>query len=321
MTTTQPDACGQQRAGSPEMTCYLPVGHPAAHVARWPSGAARAAWIDQEAGTPATAGRVVTAADIRRAETAADLAAERAAHEEHRRQLADALGQDGDADWPYLLRRAEQVVTARATWKNTAANLEADRDRLAAELADVRAAQERYEEEVVGRFNLQAIEDRRRAEKAERAADLLAGSHRRAEQAEAALALATAARDEAIVRAEATLTRVRDALAEVKRDRDLLDLDDEAQTFGDGMTDTLARIEAALGDDQPTPAATKPRITTHTYQGTGGPCAVDFYGQTCDAPRDDHDLIPDTEPELIPVLDYAIHRLFAAIRNALRARP
>jgi len=42
-------------------------------------------------------------------ETAAELATERAAHEEHRRQLADALGEARGRNWDHLIGRAETV--------------------------------------------------------------------------------------------------------------------------------------------------------------------------------------------------------------------
>lgn len=49
--------------------------------------------------------------------------------------------------------------------------------------------------------------------------------------------------------------------------------------------DTLAtRVTAAIVG-QPVPS-----VTSHTYEGPG-PCRSDLFGQICDQPRDDHELI------------------------------
>ncbi|MGW5352222.1 hypothetical protein ACWERV_17135 [Streptomyces sp. NPDC004031] len=54
-------------------------------------------------------------------------------------------------------------------------------------------------------------------------------------------------------------------------------------------------IAREYADKHQCTAAGERPITTHTYQGNGGPCAADFYGQTCEAPRADHDLTPAPE--------------------------
>ncbi|MGW5691520.1 hypothetical protein ACWEWX_11315 [Streptomyces asiaticus] len=37
-------------------------------------------------------------------------------------------------------------------------------------------------------------------------------------------------------------------------------------------------------------AMNAPSITSHTYEGDGGPCTAEAYGQTCGAPHDAHEL-------------------------------
>lgn len=126
---------------------------------------------------------------------------ERAAHEEHRRQLADALNEPEHADWLSLTTRARQFRAGRSTWKAKAAEIEADRDRLAEELErarrgeteavrardaaeqDARRALEQRQQMAAERYALQ-----QRAEKAERAVNLLADAERNRQTAEAALA-------------------------------------------------------------------------------------------------------------------------------------
>ena len=70
--------------------------------------------------------------------TSQQITAERAAHEEHRRQLADALGWDDPAQWPRLIRAAEQIFAGRRTWREKAEEIEADRNRLADEVTALR---------------------------------------------------------------------------------------------------------------------------------------------------------------------------------------
>lgn len=404
-TTPDPAVCGARHpdAVGAVLACELPAGHATAHRAHTTPDQYEA-WTDDAAGTPATnpcraTYETPTARTIRRAteeaesakacerETFADLAAERAAHEEHRQQLADALRINPDRlrdwdetikaardiaklrednqqrfeqaeraheahrgdlanalgtidglDWPSLLRRAEQVVTARITWKNTAAEIEADRDRLAAELTDARQRAATAEERATGWEQRCIAADRARA-----------GALTRAR------------------RAEATLTRVRDAVAEAK-----------ACGTEDGLCPVCAdggghhaAIERALGDDQPTPDAPEVQHccvcgSTHVaYRNYAdmpfcGPCADCGCGETpctrtgindpttsAEPQRDQSPTVhvhldnrgavyhpwppemraepepeqpadSEDEPELIPVLDYAIHRLFAAIRNTLK---
>ncbi|MFI0768593.1 hypothetical protein ACH4TQ_27455 [Streptomyces sp. NPDC021218] len=53
------------------------------------------------------------------------------------------------------------------------------------------------------------------------------------------------------------------------------------------------------------PTTPAPRVTSHTYEGDGGPCAAEAYGQTCGAPRPFHELdeghaplMPEREAEI-----------------------
>lgn len=65
---------------------------------------------------------------------------ERAAHEAHRHQLAAALGGlDEATPWDGLIRRAGQILAGRHRAVDKAAEIEADRNRLAAELRDAEA--------------------------------------------------------------------------------------------------------------------------------------------------------------------------------------
>lgn len=144
-----------------------------------------------------------------------DLYRERRAHEEHRRQLAEALGgMDADTPWDGLIRRATQVLAGRHRAFDMAQEIEADRDRLAAELREVR-------DELEG--------ETKRAEKAERAVNLLADAERNRQAAEIGLTelrkqldlaeISARANKTAITeiteraeQAEATITRVRAVL-------------------------------------------------------------------------------------------------------------
>ena len=36
------------------------------------------------------------------------------------------------------------------------------------------------------------------------------------------------------------------------------------------------------------------KIGNHTYEGTGGPCTTEFYGATCEAARDDHEMASES---------------------------
>lgn len=86
--------------------------------------------------------------ELRNAPPVPPFAKEQAAHEEHRQQLADALGNPEDTDWSPLIARARQVAAGRETWKTKAEEMEADRNRLANSLQaiwDARKAVDRVE--------------------------------------------------------------------------------------------------------------------------------------------------------------------------------
>jgi hypothetical protein len=130
-------------------------------------------------------------------------AAERAAHEEHRRQLADALGgMDPATPWDSLIRRAAQVLAGRHRAVDTAQEIEADRDRLAEQLrraagrlADAEARAEQAEELLSIAHQTSNTSERLRAlaatERDQLAAELrnaryeTEGERRRADRAEA----------------------------------------------------------------------------------------------------------------------------------------
>ncbi|MGD1219982.1 hypothetical protein AB9Q10_16315 [Streptomyces krungchingensis] len=92
------------------------------------------------------------------------------------------VGTEGEA----LRRRVEQFIAGRAHWKAKAEEIEQDRDRLAAELARIRRALDPDDETYIRETVDDQLALERRAQKAERAADLLAGAHQRAERLETA---------------------------------------------------------------------------------------------------------------------------------------
>ncbi len=100
------------------------------------------------------------------------LAAERAAHEEHRHAMAAALGNPEAVQWPRLIRAAEQIAAGRRTWREKAEEIEADRDRLAAQLTAARAENDGWAEAMRNSDRLttqQLGETRARADTAEAA--------------------------------------------------------------------------------------------------------------------------------------------------------
>ena len=99
--------------------------------------------------------------------------------------------------------------------------------------------------------------------------------------------------------AESTLAAVRTELDRVAA-LPVVTREDRADSFATGARWTLRLIRAALGGPQPDQAEPEPRVTSHTYEGDGGPCAADFYGQTCEEPRADHELVPPAEPDPEP---------------------
>ncbi|MEU9792920.1 hypothetical protein AB0E27_20220 [Streptomyces sparsogenes] len=66
---------------------------------------------------------------------------------------------------------------------------------------------------------------------------------------------------------------------------------------------------------EPAPTSRVQRVTSHAYEGDGGACRAEAYGQTCGAPRDDHQLDEDTSdaaPQTERELDRAT-RAFEAL--------
>lgn len=63
------------------------------------------------------------------------------------------------------------------------------------------------------------------------------------------------------------------------------------------MTDLLARltvVRKALEEPPPAPLPGQQAIPLevirhHTYEGSGGPCEADLYGQACGEPHGDHE--------------------------------
>ncbi|BBB01053.1 hypothetical protein RVR_8290 [Actinacidiphila reveromycinica] len=210
---------------------------------------------------------------------AATLAAERAAHEEHRRQLAAALGADATtADWPYLLGRATEIRDGRDRADTECTRLAGEAEEHQRQLAEARAAQARYEEETVGRFNKQATEDRRRAEQAEATVrdyenritwETTCGEHAR-------LLDSCRVADEARERAEAALTRVRELRAQADRE--------DPASWGP----TWAALNAALDGDRLAEVPCTHRCgcghdqQDHTTSGYCNACGVS------DCPNDGH---------------------------------
>lgn len=179
-----------------------------------------------------------------------DLYRERGAHEEHRQQLANVLGEARGHNWPHLIGRAE---TIRAAATERADLLEEARDALEAAGQNgahgddwpaiapaIRALGEQLAAARAGdapwikayREDLTAAEER--ARKAERVANMLADAERYRQAA------------------EATLTAVRKAVADALQHENPLGL-----TCQCGV-DHLGAIDAALGDPQP---ATEPEVS------------------------------------------------------------
>jgi hypothetical protein len=235
----------------------------------------------------------------------ADRVAERTAtrHGHHHHALADALDWDRSIEWQKLLAEVAQRTRDLSTARRGEA--EAVRARKAAEqqAEAMTAAMESTAADALahGGCHRKLMAQCQRAEKAERAVNLLADAERNRQAA------------------DVKLTAVRQAVALA-----VLHENPFQPACPQCATNHLAAIEAALGDPQPAtepadPCAhgcrqvaddltrfgqemqAEPRggITSHTYEGDGGPCAADFYGQTCDAARDDHDLIQPADPDLI----------------------
>lgn len=175
--------------------------------------------------------------------------------EQHRKALAEALDVHPSRDWANLINTAEDVRRDRR-----AAGLRAHE-------AEQEAARARRGEAEAVRAR-EAAEDR--ARKAERAVNLLAGSHRRAEKAEAEVARLTGlvsqyadrgiANGQRAEKAEATLTAVREAVAGRRAEVADYEAERPPSAWSDAVAVTCDRVEeaiavAALGDPQP---ATEP---------------------------------------------------------------
>jgi hypothetical protein len=172
--------------------------------------------------------------------------------EQHRKALAEALDVHPSRDWANLINTAEDVRRDRR-----AAGLRAHE-------AEQEAARARRGEAEAVRAR-KAAEDR--ARKAERAVNLLAGSHRRAEKAEAEVARLTGlvsqyadrgiANGQRAEKAEATLTAVREAVAGRRAEVADYEAERPPSAWSDAVAVTCDRVEeaiavAALGDPQPT---------------------------------------------------------------------
>lgn len=57
------------------------------------------------------------------------------------------------------------------------------------------------------------------------------------------------------------------------------------------------KLAAAVLAVLPSSASPAPRVTSHAYEGDGGPCSAEAYGQTCGAPRDAHQLDERPAPQ------------------------
>jgi hypothetical protein len=175
-----------------------------------------------------------------------------------RRALADALGAFDTTGWDRLIRSAEQTRAGRRTWREKAEAIEADRDRLAAELAEVQ--QTLSNSETLGHRLLQraeaaeaaAVADERRADRAE--ADRTAGH--RAIEALMRVEREQQQRDRA-ERAEAALARVREQCADWLKPAAYAPRSHDGR-ITDEVTRTCADIierAARLDGDQPAEAA------------------------------------------------------------------
>lgn len=95
------------------------------------------------------------------------------------------------------------------------------------------------------------------------------------------------------------------AMPPVPTDRDLRDRIAEVLARADGwgyasglalrdmgqMTrEQYGKLADAVLAVLPAPTSPAPRVTSHAYEGDGGPCTAEAYGQTCGAPRAAHEL-------------------------------
>lgn len=68
------------------------------------------------------------------------------------------------------------------------------------------------------------------------------------------------------------------------------------ETGGVDAGDLAWRLQQA-GHPLPDEETAPPRVVSHTYEGDGGPCRAEAYGEVCGAPRADHQLIEETAAE------------------------
>ncbi|MER8158131.1 hypothetical protein [Streptomyces sp. NPDC094472] len=78
----------------------------------------------------------------------------------------------------------------------------------------------------------------------------------------------------------------------------LRDMSTDTQQHYDKLADAVLAV-------LPASTSPAPRVTSHTYEGDGGPCTAEAYGQTCGAPRPVHELdeghaplLPEREAEI-----------------------
>lgn len=67
-----------------------------------------------------------------------------------------------------------------------------------------------------------------------------------------------------------------------------------------GTRSALRRAEQRAQDAEDTARRRFGRIGSHTYTGDGGPRDTDLFGQVCDSPKTDHELIEDPNTEETP---------------------